>query len=185
MNLRPWAVRCSLLIAAASAIATSQPRSPAVVAEYSGAPFVLTHEAGKVSRSLVISISPGEAGQKENEGLLSIEGTARWRPANSSAPGSPWLTTRVSKVEGSYSSSDTAILLETEGVPVQIQVAQSLVSIRCQSGQTCEFPVTVEFEFQGGAFQGAVEMEWRASVSLQVVDENKVPKNYAVTLTER
>ncbi|OJT18748.1 hypothetical protein BO221_39115 [Archangium sp. Cb G35] len=175
-------MKCSLLIAAVGSIATSPVSSPSFVSQFQGTPFVLTHETPKVSRTLVISISMGETEHTENHGSLTIEGTARWRPANPSAPGQPWVTARVGSGEGQPWSA--AAVLDTPDAPVPLLVMESL-QVNCNTGDVCEIPVTVEFEFQDGGIEGTVEMEWKATSSMELWNDDELPQGYSVTITER
>lgn len=181
-KLRHWAVKCSLLIASVGSIATSPVSSPSFVSQFQGTPFVLNHETPKVSRTLVISISMGDIEHTENDGSLTLEGTARWRPANPSAPGQPWVTARVGS--GEWEPRSAAAVLDTADAPVPLQVMESL-HVNCKTGDVCEIPVKVEFEFQDGGIEGTVEMEWKATSALSLWNDDELPQGYSVTITER
>ncbi|AFE06410.1 hypothetical protein COCOR_05495 [Corallococcus coralloides DSM 2259] len=184
---RTWASRVVLLLACVSVVATSRAQSDDVASPvYTGAPFRLTAETFKVTRTLVVRTSSKEKSSDPMEGEVRIQANAKWTPGDPIQTPPPSLA--IGYLEGELTSRSQSGILEPD-VAVTVE-SVTYLGENCPTDQGCEWTLQVVFDVQGNSDSGTVEapgtvdVEWTAQAFVHVLDESSVPKGFTVSVSE-
>lgn len=178
---RAWVSRVVLLLACASVVATSRAQSDDVASPvFTGTPFLLTTETGRVTRTVVVRTSAKKQTSDPVEGELRIQAKAKWTPSDPAQTTQPWL--QLSYLNGELSYGGQTGVLEP-GVAVTVETVKYLDG-NCPLNQGCEWTVQVFFDIQSNAGPGTVDVEWTAQAFAHVLDTSSIPRGFSVSVSE-
>ncbi|MBZ4371031.1 hypothetical protein NR800_15760 [Corallococcus interemptor] len=184
---RAWASRLVLLLACASVVATSRAQSDDVASQvHTGAPFRLTAETFKVTRTLVVRTSAQEKSSDPVEGEVHIQARAKWTPGDPIQTPPPSLA--IGYLEGELTSRSQSGILEPN-VAVTVE-SVTYLGENCPTVQGCEWTLQVVFDVQANSDSGTltapgtVDVEWTAQAFMHVLDDSSAPKGFTVSVSE-
>ncbi|MGE6758337.1 hypothetical protein ACQKGO_10020 [Corallococcus interemptor] len=183
LRLRPWASRLALLVAAVSAVATSQATSADLTSEpYTGRAVQLTPDAPKAQVPFVVAATATKSPDKLAEAEVTVLVSATWTPTNPEQAARPWVRATLSEGDSEFTGPEASGVL-VAGQSVTFQVHDYL-GRDCTLGTRCEWAPKLNLELQPGAAPGTVEVVWTATASAHVVDTSSTPKGFAVIVSE-
>ncbi|MCP3136454.1 hypothetical protein [Pyxidicoccus xibeiensis] len=182
-RLRARAAQLVLVVACLGTVATSQPRTDEVVAEFTGAPVQVTTGTRKVTRQLVVRALMSEDPEEPVLGWVTLEATARWTPTDPTRTERPWLQGRIGDSERSGAAEQ--VVLEPGGASsVMRRINASLDECLPGGAKSCGWNMTVDFELQPGVGEGTVDVEWKVVANVFIEGTSDMPKGFRVEVAE-
>lgn len=182
---RRWAARFTLLGACMATLASSQPQSPDVFAEYAEAPPLrLTTDAPSTTRSFKVQVFSDHPSSEPVEITVEAEVNARWRPSDPSSTVKPWFLARLSLPSENLHGSPAMLIIDPSGQPATAGTRVYSGNPHCKLEPVCEWNVLLDFELQSNAAAGTVDVDWTVKATAHALDTDELPKGFTVRISE-
>lgn len=181
-RLRRLAATLVLVVASLGTVATSDVESPPRSAEHIGQTLHLTREAPTSTHRFVVRITSRDSSGTAY-GNVEASVTARWKPADATAPTPPSMRATLSG-PGDTTEPGATVRLETPEVPLDVFVAGWVSFNGCKLEGACEVPVELDLEALGDLGAGVIEVDWALRATAHTAAD-ELPEGFTVEILER